>query len=134
LSIQQPWTYLLAHGIKDIENRTWSTTYRGPILLHAGKVGDAEYFSSKNKRFYYGIWTSRWGVKVARFAYDYQFGGIVGIADLVDVVTTSASPWFCPGQYGFVFEHAQPLDFIVFRGALGLFPVPFQKSDGRVYK
>lgn len=35
LSIKQPWASLIAHGIKDIENRTWKTNYRGRIHIHA---------------------------------------------------------------------------------------------------
>lgn len=35
LSIKQPWTSLIAHGIKDIENRTWRTNFRGKIYVHA---------------------------------------------------------------------------------------------------
>ncbi len=35
LTIQQPWASLVAHGIKDVENRTWSTPYRGKLLIHA---------------------------------------------------------------------------------------------------
>lgn len=35
LSIKQPWASLIAHGIKDIENRTWFTHYRGRIYIHA---------------------------------------------------------------------------------------------------
>ncbi len=35
LSIIQPWTSLIAVGIKDIENRTWRTSFRGEFLLHA---------------------------------------------------------------------------------------------------
>ena len=36
ISIKQPWASLIAHGIKDIENRTWRTNYRGRVLIHAG--------------------------------------------------------------------------------------------------
>lgn len=35
LSIKQPWASLIAHGIKDIENRTWKTNFRGRIYIHA---------------------------------------------------------------------------------------------------
>ncbi len=35
LSIKQPWASLIAHGIKDIENRTWKTNHRGKIYIHA---------------------------------------------------------------------------------------------------
>lgn len=36
LSVWEPWASLLAHGIKHIETRSWSTPYRGPLLIHAG--------------------------------------------------------------------------------------------------
>lgn len=38
LSIKQPWASLIAHGIKDIENRTWRTHFRGKIYIHASGV------------------------------------------------------------------------------------------------
>lgn len=34
LTVRQPWAWLLFHG-KDIENREWSTGYRGPLAIHA---------------------------------------------------------------------------------------------------
>lgn len=36
LTIQQPYASLIAEGDKWIENRTWETNFRGPILIHAG--------------------------------------------------------------------------------------------------
>lgn len=38
LSVKQPWAALLVNGIKDIENRTRRTTFRGRILIHASKA------------------------------------------------------------------------------------------------
>lgn len=35
LSVKQPWAELIASGRKRIELRTWSTTYRGPLLICA---------------------------------------------------------------------------------------------------
>ena len=37
LSIRQPWTWAILHAGKTIENRSWATDYRGPLLLHAAK-------------------------------------------------------------------------------------------------
>ena len=37
LSLWQPWASLIALGVKTIETRSWSTTYRGPLLIHAGQ-------------------------------------------------------------------------------------------------
>ena len=45
LSIQQPWAFLIVNGLKDIENRDWSTTFRGLIYVHAGKTLDTEGYA-----------------------------------------------------------------------------------------
>jgi len=37
LTLTQPWATLIAVGAKRIETRSWSTPYRGPIAIHAGK-------------------------------------------------------------------------------------------------
>lgn len=45
LSIKQPWASLICtprsdnnlFGIKDIENRSWKTKFRGRILIHASQ-------------------------------------------------------------------------------------------------
>jgi hypothetical protein len=51
LSIRQPWAELILSGRKTIEIRTWSTTYRGPLWLHAGRKQNIEldrYFHLDN--------------------------------------------------------------------------------------
>ena len=35
LSVKQPYATFICAGIKDIENRTWKTDYRGKLLIHA---------------------------------------------------------------------------------------------------
>lgn len=37
LTICQPYAELIARGDKRVENREWPTSYRGPLLIHAGK-------------------------------------------------------------------------------------------------
>lgn len=37
LTISQPYASLIASGEKWIENRHWTTHYRGPLLIHAGQ-------------------------------------------------------------------------------------------------
>lgn len=37
LTICQPYAHMIACGEKRVENRTWPTQYRGPLLIHAGK-------------------------------------------------------------------------------------------------
>src|SRR6266568_5823940 len=113
LSIQQPWSWLIVNGYKDIEYREWSTLYRGFLLIHAGKQIDKHINWS---RFILE------GITMPATS-EYELGGIVGYATLKEVVTKSDSPWF-RGKYGFVLTQRHPVDFIPLRGQLNLFDVP----------
>ena len=50
LSVRQPWAWLLFNG-KDIENRTWRTSYRGPLLIHASLGKDPEDFMPRQREY-----------------------------------------------------------------------------------
>jgi hypothetical protein len=40
LSVNNPVSYLICYGIKEVENRTWTTDYRGTLHIHSsGRVG-----------------------------------------------------------------------------------------------
>lgn len=36
LTVRQPWAWAIARGHKNIENRRWATSYRGPLAIHSG--------------------------------------------------------------------------------------------------
>jgi hypothetical protein len=40
LTIKQPWAFAIAEGFKAVENRSRRTTYRGALLIHAGRAVD----------------------------------------------------------------------------------------------
>jgi hypothetical protein len=113
LSIRQPWAWAILSEGKDVENRTWSTRFRGPVLIHAGMALDKEGALAISDVL---------GCNVdAEVAVKHlPRGGIVGMADIVDCVTDMDSPWFF-GPYGFVLRNPQPLKFVPCRGALGFF-------------
>lgn len=118
LSIRQPWAWLILNAGKNIENRSWSTKYRGPILIHASKgMTRAEYEAAKDP-----LWHCRGLVVELPGKHEMDFGGIVGRATIVDCVTTSDSDWFC-GPFGFVLADVEPLPFFPCRGQLGFFEV-----------
>lgn len=52
----------------------------------------------------------------------FERGGIVGKANLHDVVKESSSPWFF-GPVGFCLGDAKPLPFVPMAGKLGFFEV-----------
>lgn len=43
ITIKQPWASLIIAGYKKYEFRSWKTSYRGEILIHAGKGIDKKY-------------------------------------------------------------------------------------------
>jgi ASCH domain len=51
ISIRQPWAGLIVSGLKDVENRTWPTRYRGPILIHASQRPDEISREDIERRF-----------------------------------------------------------------------------------
>jgi len=110
LSTKQPWAHLIVAGIKPIENRSWTTRYRGPLLIHASRRMSVE-IEAIEKVF---------GITIERA--QLQFGALIGVADLVDVITESSSPWF-EGPFGFVLKNARKITPIPWRGQLSLFDV-----------
>jgi len=110
ISIRQPWAYLVVAGVKTIENQTWTTDYRGAVLIHAAVETDRE--ARRQLR--------RLDVEVPG---ELVRGAIVGFAELVDVVTESSDRFFS-GPFGFVLRNAQPLKRpIPMPGRLRLFDV-----------
>lgn len=116
LSIRNPWAWLILHGGKDIENRTWATKHRGQFLIHASK--------GMTRREYVDVFKYAAERRASVPPFDQlQRGGIIGAVDLVDCVKESASPWYM-GEVAFVLANPRPLPFIECGGALGFFNVP----------
>ena len=116
LSLKQPWATLIVTGIKLIENRTWVSNYRGPLLIHASKTWDENgaRWVMHNFGELKGFIRSSNHIK----------GSIIGKVKMIDCVSESNSKWFF-GPYGFVFT--EPIEFYEptpYRGQLGIFDVP----------
>ena len=92
ISIRQPWAYLIAAGIKDIENRTWKCPgkYIGErVLIHASKtqyetpmylLTDEQYDSIKQE-------------KRIEINNSLEYGCIIGSIEIVDCVVNHTSIW-----------------------------------------
>jgi len=118
ISIKQPWASSIIFCGKDIENRKWRTHYRGTVLIHASKALDHDQLVG---------WQDL--VDARNISCDFMkgktfgslpFGGIIGMAEIVDCVSVSRSPWFV-GPWGFVLKNARPLPYTPCQGALGFF-------------
>lgn len=126
LSVKQPWAALLATGIKTVEVRTWPTTRRGTVFLHAAKVSDARSHG----------WTFLTTDELTAAAE--LGGGIIAVAELIDCVTYSSAEafaadasrhrnrpdWFRPPRlFGFIFADVRPVPFHRVPGNTGFFSV-----------
>jgi hypothetical protein len=109
LSIRQPWAWLIINGGKDIENRTWRTTHRGPFWVHAALKPDRAAWETMTEA----------GIYIPPMD-QLKYGGIIGRAEIVDCVTKSDSPWFI-GPIGFVLKNPMETTFRKCRGRLSFF-------------
>jgi hypothetical protein len=96
LSIRQPWAWLIVAGYKDVENRKWSTSFRGRIYIHAGKTLDSAGLTSITS----GTMNITQAVRDAVCHSSWILGAIIGEAEIVDCITQSDSVvyravWFC---------------------------------------
>lgn len=81
LSIRQPWAELILRGDKDVENRSWRTHHRGPLLIHASRTVDRE---AMRRHGFVSLPT----------------GGLVGLVDVIDCTEQRTSPWHLEGCFG----------------------------------
>lgn len=112
LTICQPYAELIVRGEKPIENRTWATVYRGPLVIHAGK--SRAWMEPEDEQQYPGM----------------AFGAVVAVAELVACLhVDQAWPnrWrhlrdhpHANGPWCWVLEGIQRLDPVPCRGAQGL--------------
>jgi hypothetical protein len=127
LSMMQPYAWLFANGYLKIDDRTWSTLYRGPIAIHASKGFHEKYYEFIKRH-------TNWPLPRP---IEFEHGGVVGIATLTDCVEPTApigsrmtsldirrAHFGAPGHYGFVLDQPRLIDFVRIRGNRGLFDIP----------
>lgn len=120
LTIKQPWASLIAQGHKTIENRTWSTAHRGPLVIVAGRTTDPEGLKL----------ATRLGIEL-----DQKLPtGLVCVVDLVDVRPVSdltpeerRDP-FASGPYCWTLKRPRLLKApVLYPGNVRLIRVPWSK-------
>lgn len=83
LSIIQPWAQAIFLGYKTIETRSWSTNYRGPLLIHASKTFSkfAQSFAAEE-------------LAVGRGIGRVPLGAIIGVVELESIGETEDQVYF----------------------------------------
>jgi activating signal cointegrator 1 len=122
LTLTQPWAQLVIEGVKHIETRSWSTSYRGRLAIHAAKGWDADarLFAAQ----VCGGLLPGWELPE-----DLPRGAVLGIVDLLDVLPAAFVGNkreqflgdFAVGRFGWVFGAIEVFpNPVLARGALGL--------------
>ncbi len=127
LTVKQPFAWAILQGGKTVENRSRSTSYRGPVAIHAGLTWD-----------YSGVFTvanlAPANVSRSRQRLLEVVGAIIGVVDLVGVhhwedcrrgALGTCSLWAERQGYHWQLDDPRPLvEPIPYRGALGLRRLP----------
>ena len=118
LTVKQPWAFAIFLG-KTVENRSWPTRYRGPLLIHAGTRPDGG-----GLRRIHEI-AGDWIVPDNLNHPDYSWSAIIGRVDLVACQRDTGLQWGEPGMYHWVLSDSWLFDKpIPWTGRQGLFNVP----------
>lgn len=73
ISVMQPWAWAIVAGHKRVENRSWRTSYRGPLAIHAGK---SHKWMTEGLRF-----LRSQGIEPPE---EFDFGAVLGMVELYD--------------------------------------------------
>ena len=122
LSLTQPWGTLVVSGKKLIETRSWTTRYRGPLLIHAAKS-----FPAYARDFCISV--------IGLMPTELPFGAIIGKVVLRDLRRTEEiAPTltdlerlygdYSPGRWAWELSEAEAFETpLPWKGSLGLFEV-----------
>ena len=88
ITIKQPWASLIVEGVKDIENRTWNTKFRGRVLIHAA-MSDFDFTKAMTSEYQREF--------IKQIQKPYIKGAIIGSVEIVDCIKSNKdlgnSPW-----------------------------------------
>jgi len=100
ITVKQPWASLIVEGIKiedniifkDIENRTWRTSFRGRVLIHAAAKS---WTWQKFIQYLYNVIPSIYKVfpETRLWLEALPTGKIIGSVEIVDCVINHPSIW-----------------------------------------
>lgn len=110
LSLWEPWAILILLGLKKYETRSWSTIYRGDLVIHAAAKNDAEIVEGFNLSEVQAALRGT-GITYAHL----RFGVPVCVVRLVDVLPAMQVPKdervlgnFALGRYSWLLDDVRP--------------------------
>ncbi len=125
LSLWQPWAQAMRCDIKRIETRSWPTTYRGPLALHAAKRWTRE------QRELCDLWPF---TLCSEGLNGSAFGAVIAVVELYDCVPTvdieprltpreRAIGNYAPGRFAWFTRYVRATGPVFLTGRQGLWNV-----------
>ena len=115
ISIRQPWADFIVKGVKTIETRTWTTDYRGDILICSSKLFDPA-----------------WNDMRLEYRNSLAYGKALCIAELYDIKPMTAEHQeeagckVYPGAYSWFLRNIRLITPFLVKGKLRLFEVEYE--------
>lgn len=135
ISLWQPWATLIAIGVKRYETRSWPTTHRGLIAIHAAKSNAGSLYcrhtpiATALRREGYGGFSA---LPLGSIVAVGQLVGCVRVESIRDRLSPDEREFgnFGDGRWAWELSGVRALAKLVpFRGAQGLFVVPKEVAD-----
>jgi hypothetical protein len=103
LTIRQPWAGAIFARGKNVENRTWRTDYRGPLVIHSASRIDVG------------------SPVVAGRGRAWEQGVLLGVVELIDCVRDAPGDWAMPDCWHWVIRRPKLCKIVMpAKGQLGL--------------
>ena len=123
LTLIQPWATLIALNEKHIETRSWATTYRGPLLIHAGQKVDRSVWRLpcfKEILDKYGITPDN--IPTSAIIAQVQLTDVQPTEELIDSISTQekAFGFYDVGRFGWILQNTTQFNIPDVKGHLGL--------------
>jgi hypothetical protein len=106
LSVHPEWAWAIIFGRKDVENRSWSTKYRGTLLIHASSRKNSSELLENARE---AICESS-GIPTGDLPDVFPNGSILGAVELIDCVAGADSSWAGEGFVHWLFRNPQPFE------------------------
>lgn len=91
LTVIQPWATAIALGSKKIETRSWETSYRGPLLIHAARTKVALQVVREHPQLWRDVLQPVPPQTLDTAFAALPFGAAIAVCELVDCVPTGDS-------------------------------------------
>ncbi len=137
ISLWNPWAFLMAIDKKRFETRSWPTSYRGPLAIHAAKRWNPQLELLCTTEPFKSIIIGELGqLHYGNLEAYLPFGQIIAVVDLLDCQKITMAPMNMPSSHEFAFgdytigryvwqtRNVRRINPMPYKGQQGFFDIP----------